>query len=246
MSILNYKVTGSDYTGKDVSSLDERPQMSAAELQAAFDRLVKEVVAPKFNALIDALAGLSGADEIGKTVAGMSGTNVGALLAELNASKASASGAALTGVPTAPTPETTANNAQIATTAFVQAVVNAAVFATGAADMVRATYDPTTKAQDIFAYADAAGRMTELTVSLSVAGWTAQSDGTYSQTATVTGLDVSGYGYVVSPSPSCFVAYGENGVYMEDVTTANTAVFHAASPPGSALTVQILKIGVNQ
>ena len=244
MAIADYKVQSSDYADKDVASLPVKPQISAAELQAAFDRLVKEVIAPKLNALIDALAGSTGADEIGKTIAGMSGTTVGALLAELHAGKASVSGAALTGVPTAPTPETTTNNAQIATTAFVQAVVNAAVFDSGNADMFKATYDPQTKSQDIYAYADNAAKMTELSATLSVAGWIEQLDGSYKQTAAVTGLAASGYAYIVSPAPNSFAAYGENGVYMDDVTTANTAVFCAASLPTTALTAQILKIGV--
>lgn len=246
MAITSYKIQTSDYADKDVASLPVKPQISAAELQAAFDRLVKEVVVPKLNALIDALAGTSGADEIGKTVAGMTGTTVGALLAELNAGKASTANTALTGIPTAPTPEPTTNTAQVATTAFVQAVVDAAVFASGAADMTRATYDPQTKSQDIFAYADAAAKMTEYSANLTVAGWTEQSDGTYRQTVSVTGLAASGYGYIVSPAPASFAAYGENGVYMDDVTTANTAVFHAAAKPAAALTAQILKIGVGE
>lgn len=53
-----YKIGGSDFAGKDVSSLPDQPGsvgMTASELKAAFDRPVKEVVVPKMNALIDAL-----------------------------------------------------------------------------------------------------------------------------------------------------------------------------------------------
>ena len=244
MSISNFKVHDTDYPNKDVASLPVKPQMSAADLQASFDKLVKLVVAPKLNALIDALAASTGANEIGKSISGMTGTTVGALLEELYTEKANADGAALTGVPTAPTPAKTTSNAQIATTAFVQAVIADAVFQSGSADMAKATYDPQTKAQDIFAYADAAAKMQELTASLPTNGWTKQTDNTYRQTVTVTGLAVSGASYIVSPSPASFGAYGENGVYMLDVSTANQATFAAKTLPTAAMTVNILKIGV--
>lgn len=244
MSISTLKVHDTDYPNKDVASLPVKPQMSAADLQASFDKLVKLVVAPKLNALIDALAASTGANEIGESISGMEGTTVGALLEELYTKKANADGAALSGVPTAPTPAKTTSNAQIATTAFVQAVVADAVFQSGSADMAKATYDPQTKAQDIFAYADAAAKMQELTVSLPTNGWTKQTDNTYRQTVTVTGLSASGASYIVSPSPASFGTYGENGVYMLDVSTANQATFAAQTLPTAAMTVNILKIGV--
>ena len=248
MSISTLKVHDTDYPNKDVASLPVKPQMSAADLQASFDKLVKLVVAPKLNALIDALAASTGANEIGESISGMEGTTVGALLEELYTKKANADGAALSGVPTAPTPAKTTSNAQIATTAFVQAVVADAVFQSGSADMAKATYDPQTKAQDIFAYADNAAdnaaKMQELTVSLPTNGWTKQTDNTYRQTVTVTGLAASGASYIVSPSPASFGAYGENGVYMLDVSTANQATFAAKTLPTAAMTVNILKIGV--
>ena len=244
MSISTLKVHDTDYPNKDVASLPVKPQMSAADLQASFDKLVKLVIAPKLNALIDALTATTGANEIGESISGMEGTTVGALLEELYTKKANADGAALSGVPTAPTPAKTTSNAQIATTAFVQAVVADAVFQSGSADMAKATYDPQTKAQDIFAYADAAAKMQELTVSLPTNGWTKQTDNTYRQTVTVTGLSASGASYIVSPSPASFGAYGENGVYMLDVSTDNQATFASKTLPTAAMTVNILKIGV--
>ena len=242
MGISSYKVTDSDYMGKDVVSLETRPQMSAAALQAAFDRLVKEVIVPKLNALIDALAGTGGADEIGKRVAGMSGANVGSLLAELNTAKAPVASPAFTGVPTAPTPETLTNTAQVATTAFVQAVLAQAIFDTGAADMLRSVYDPNLKATDVFAYADAAAKPAELPVELAANAWTEQSDGSYRQSVSVAGLAASGYSYIVSPEPDSFAEYGGNGVYMDEVTAANTAVFYAQTNPQQPLNVHILKL----
>ena len=83
MALDTHKIKSSDYEGKDIAALPVRPTISAAELQAAFDRLVKEVVVPRFNALIEELAGNFGADAIGKTIAGMNGQNAGALLEEL-------------------------------------------------------------------------------------------------------------------------------------------------------------------
>ncbi|MBQ5973380.1 MAG: hypothetical protein IJL69_04200, partial [Oscillospiraceae bacterium] len=56
MALRDHKVdTGSDYTGKDVESLPDAPTITAAQLKARFDSLVKKVVVPKYNALIDEL-----------------------------------------------------------------------------------------------------------------------------------------------------------------------------------------------
>ena len=46
---------GGDYTGLDVASLDDQPALSANELKDRFDALVKRLIAPRFNALLDAL-----------------------------------------------------------------------------------------------------------------------------------------------------------------------------------------------
>lgn len=74
---------------------------------------------------------------------------------------------------------------------------------TGAGDMRAATYDPTNKAQDIFAYVDAlgvtneakanwaAGIKHETSATLLASGWT-ESGGIYSQTVSVTNLSASG------------------------------------------------------
>lgn len=238
MTIQTYKVRDADYSDKDVASLPVKPQMSAADLQASFDKLVKLVVAPKLNALIDALAASTGANEIGKTISGMTGTTVGALLEELYAKKANTDGAALTGVPTAPTPAKTTSNAQIATTAFVQAVIADAVFQSGSADMAKATYDPQTKAQDIFAYADNAARLREFEVTLPADAWTKQSDNTYRQTVTVNGLEKSGYSYLTGVS-----GFNVCGVVLLDVAADHQAAFAAQTLPDAAVTVHLLKIG---
>lgn len=242
MALDTHKIRSSDYEGKDVAALPVRPTISAAELQAAFDRLVKEVVVPKFNALIEELAGSLGANAIGKTVTGMSGQNAGALLEELAAKKAPLDSPGLTGTPTAPTPDTNANTAQIATTAFVQAVTQQLVLASGAADMTRTTYDPQNRATDIFAFAEEAARHSVLVAELAPGAWVQLGNGMYSQTVSVAAVEVNGYSYIVSPAGESFAEYGSNGVYMDDVTTEGVLTFYASEKPDTNVKVNIMKI----
>lgn len=92
MAVQDYKIIEPDYTGKDVASLPDEPSeagMSAAELKAAFDRLTKEVVAPKHNAFVEASVGTGGAGNIGaeeiESGAGQSvQSNLQYLLSKLN------------------------------------------------------------------------------------------------------------------------------------------------------------------
>ncbi|MBC5648252.1 hypothetical protein [Christensenella tenuis] len=68
MSLNDYKITELDYKDKDVASLPDEPSeegISAADLKAAFDRLTKEVVVPKYNAFVETSAGADGAGNIG-------------------------------------------------------------------------------------------------------------------------------------------------------------------------------------
>lgn len=53
--ITDKKITAADYTDKDVASAPDRLTGTAQENKAIFDRAVKEVVQPKYNALIDEL-----------------------------------------------------------------------------------------------------------------------------------------------------------------------------------------------
>ena len=55
MALDDYKIAGADYAGKDISGLSNRPAMTAAQLKARFDALVKNVVAVKLNGLINEL-----------------------------------------------------------------------------------------------------------------------------------------------------------------------------------------------
>ncbi|MDR2513817.1 MAG: hypothetical protein LBD02_01250 [Christensenellaceae bacterium] len=63
--ILELKIVDVDYTGKDVASLPDVLTGTPAENKAVFDTLVKELVAPRLNALIDLLNGQAGAAQIG-------------------------------------------------------------------------------------------------------------------------------------------------------------------------------------
>lgn len=89
MSIQDLKFVSSDFTGKDISGLPDRPGdagMTAAQLKARFDEIGKAMIAlGSFNDLIDALSAATGAGEIGGSVSGLSGNNVSALLTALKA-----------------------------------------------------------------------------------------------------------------------------------------------------------------
>lgn len=53
MDIDNLKITDADYYGKDIAGLPDTIAGEAANVKARFDALVKDVVAPRFNDLID-------------------------------------------------------------------------------------------------------------------------------------------------------------------------------------------------
>ena len=63
MGIDDYKVKSEDFNNKDIMGLPDRPSeagFSAEQLKARFDAGAKNVLAPKLNALIDALLTRSG------------------------------------------------------------------------------------------------------------------------------------------------------------------------------------------
>jgi hypothetical protein len=66
--------------------------------------------------------------------------------------------------------------------------------------------------------------------------------GNYYQQLTISGLATTGFAYTVTPTADSFKAYGENGVYMDDVETTNTATFYADSIPTIDLNVLIMKV----
>jgi len=65
MGIEKLKIVEGDYAGLGVSSAPDRMTGSASENKAVFHRLVKQLMAPRHNQLIDALRAQGGAGEIG-------------------------------------------------------------------------------------------------------------------------------------------------------------------------------------
>ena len=87
MAISNYKIAVGDYANKDVASLPNVPGESGytpEQVKARFDSLVKNVVAPKYNNLIDALKASGGASEIGAVNEDVGGDNVQEVLDALS------------------------------------------------------------------------------------------------------------------------------------------------------------------
>jgi len=87
VAISNYKIAVGDYANKDVASLPNVPGESGytpEQVKARFDSLVKNVVAPKYNNLIDALTASGGASEIGAVNEDVGGDNVQEVLDALS------------------------------------------------------------------------------------------------------------------------------------------------------------------
>jgi hypothetical protein len=64
---MNFKeITAEDLFGKGVTGLPDTPGLSTTDMQAKFDELVKDVMVPKFNALVRELAVLSGIESVTK------------------------------------------------------------------------------------------------------------------------------------------------------------------------------------
>ena len=87
MGIGDYKVKSEDFNNKDIMGLPDKPSeagFSAEMLKARFDAGAKNVLAPKLNALIDALLSTEGAANVGAVqIAGVAGYTVQEILAAL-------------------------------------------------------------------------------------------------------------------------------------------------------------------
>lgn len=82
MGLTERKLT--DWT-QPVSSLDDRPQMTASALKAAFDSNTNQIK-PALNGVIDDLTGTGGAGNVGvEAITGVTGVSVQAMLASLKA-----------------------------------------------------------------------------------------------------------------------------------------------------------------
>lgn len=184
MALSDLKFSSADFAGQDISSLPDKPQLTAAELKARFDNVGKVLVAlGAFNNLLDALASSTGASEIGASEEGLEGENVQALISELKRVKADLESPAFTGQPTAPTPAEVAASDRIATTAYVAAAMSVA----GGGDMLRAVYDSKRRDRDVFDYADTKATVSTYQAVLAADGWEGES-APYTQTVEVEGM----------------------------------------------------------
>lgn len=87
------KITDAQMTAYGVTSAPDKLTGTAAENKALFDRLIRQVVAARYNALVDALQAVTGAGEIGAGVDGIDGSTVQAILTALKALRDSDSSA---------------------------------------------------------------------------------------------------------------------------------------------------------
>ena len=76
MSLLKHAIKDEDYAGKGISQLPAHPQYKTPDMQRKFDELVKDVVAPRYNALVEALAEENAAQHIGVKLQGIAAENV--------------------------------------------------------------------------------------------------------------------------------------------------------------------------
>ena len=107
----------------------------------------------------------------------------------------------------------------------------------GTVDMLKSVYDPTGKAQDIFAYADTkSGKAVSFTVTLTAAGWIGNT-----QTVSNSNLTANGYAYIVAPEGDSFAGYAEAVIYADNVTQDGKITFHCNEAPTANLTVNILR-----
>lgn len=62
------KITETDLLNKGVLGLPDTPGLTTHDMQAKFDELVRDVMVPKFNALMDELSAIANIDEVTQTV----------------------------------------------------------------------------------------------------------------------------------------------------------------------------------
>ena len=76
MSLHSLTLTEQDFAGKGISPLPQYPALRSPQMQQKFDELVREVVAPRFNALLALLAGDGGAASLGISLDALPAHNV--------------------------------------------------------------------------------------------------------------------------------------------------------------------------
>ncbi|MBQ7465537.1 MAG: hypothetical protein IJS55_03330 [Oscillospiraceae bacterium] len=85
MALSNRKILDTDVTTKGVVAAPNILNGSAQQNKAIFDRLIREIVKERLNALIDDLTAVSAAGELGASVEGVTGNTVQAVLSALKA-----------------------------------------------------------------------------------------------------------------------------------------------------------------
>ena len=85
--------------------------------------------------------------------------------------------------------------------------------------------------------AEDADKSLTFTVTLTAAGWSDNA-----QTVSDARFLAAGYAYIVSPVSGNFAAYGDAGIYADDVTTDGQMVFHCETVPDMALDVNALRV----
>ena len=87
MGLSSHKFIETDFTGKKIADLSDTPSsdgMTAAKLKEYFDYIPKAMIAlGAINDIIDDLCATSGAEDIGASVPGVTGTNIQAVLESL-------------------------------------------------------------------------------------------------------------------------------------------------------------------
>ena len=76
LSLHSLTLTEQDFAGKGISPLPQYPALRSPQMQQKFDELVREVVAPRFNALLALLAGDGGAASLGISLDALPAHNV--------------------------------------------------------------------------------------------------------------------------------------------------------------------------
>lgn len=136
-----------------VELLDDQPALQPDVMKAKFEETAKQLLAPKFNTLVEQLEAETAAESLGAAVPeGMSeqtAKTVQAVLAALMAYIQAHENRK-------DNPHTvTAAQAGAYTKAETDKAIDAKVEQIGAGDMAKGVYDPQNKQQDVFAYADA-------------------------------------------------------------------------------------------
>ena len=137
MSIKDLKFNAADFSGKDISSLPDRPGdsgITGQQLKERFDQIPKIMVAMGgFNDLIDELNGANGAENIGVTpVEGLNGGNIQQIVNEVGGLIREATNAANTAAEQGIAATAAANDAKTAATAATAKAEAAEVAASGA------------------------------------------------------------------------------------------------------------------